>query len=101
VVTQFSTNSLDVADMDGDGDMDIVTGEHRGTRKLSIWKNGDRGSTWTEQIISAGKETHLGARLADLNADKRLEIIGIAWDTYPYLHLWIPQMLSASPTPPK
>jgi hypothetical protein len=92
VATQFSTNSMDVADMDGDGDMDIVTGEHRGTRKLAIWKNSSRGTNWTEDLIDMGKENHLGARVVDLNRDGRLEIAGIAWDTYAYLHLWIPQL---------
>jgi hypothetical protein len=96
VVTQFSTNSLDVADMDGDGDPDIVTGEHRGTRKLAIWENVDRGSRWPEHVIDAGKENHLGARIADLGRDGAHAIVGIGWDHYPSMHLWLP----ARPSPP-
>jgi hypothetical protein len=88
VVTQYTTNAMDVADMDGDGDMDIVTGEHRGTRKLSIWENVRRGASWVEHLVDTGKENHLGARVADLDGDGQLEILGIAWDTYPFLHLW-------------
>jgi hypothetical protein len=89
VITQYTTNAMDVADMDRDGDMDIITGEHRGTRKLAIWENVDHGASWVEHIIDTGKENHLGARVADLDGDGRLEILGIAWDTYPYLHLWL------------
>jgi FG-GAP-like repeat len=88
VVTQFTTNAMDVADMDQDGDMDIITGEHRGTRKLSIWENVNHGTSWVEHVVDTGKENHLGARVTDLDGDGRLEILGIAWDTYPYLHLW-------------
>lgn len=88
VATQYTTNAMDVADLDGDDDIDIVTGEHRGTRRLTIWENVDRASSWTERVIDAGKENHLGARVADLDGDGIPEIVGIAWDTYPYLHLW-------------
>jgi hypothetical protein len=88
VTTQYTTNSMDVADLDRDGLVDLVTGEHRGTKKVKIWKNVARGSDWVEQIVDEGKESHLGARVADLNRDGDLEIVSIAWDDYPYLHLW-------------
>ena len=88
VVTQFTTNSLDVADMDNDGMVDIILGEHRGTKKLSIWQNVDHGASFVEHIVDTGKENHLGARVADLDGDGDLEIMSICWDSYPYLHLW-------------
>jgi hypothetical protein len=91
LVTQNSTNSMDVADMDGDGDPDIITGEHRGTRRVAVWENVDRGKRWIEHVVDTGKESHLGARVADLDGDGRLEILSIAWDTYPFLHLWTRQ----------
>ena len=64
-------------------------GEHRDTRKLALWENVNHGASWVEHIVDTGKENHLGARVADLDGDGRLEILGIAWDTYPYLHLWL------------
>jgi hypothetical protein len=87
LVTQYTTNSLEVADMDRDGDLDIVLGEHRGTRKLAIWDNDGVGN-FTERVVDTGKESHLGARVADLNGDGAPEIASICWDDYPYLHLW-------------
>ncbi len=88
IVTQNTCNNLDLADMDRDGDIDIVTAEHRGTKKLQIWENIDKASSWKEHLVSVGKENHLGAQLADLDNDTDLDILGIAWDDYPYLHVW-------------
>ncbi|MCI0526332.1 MAG: VCBS repeat-containing protein, partial [Nitrospira sp.] len=88
VVTQYTTNSMDVADMDQDGDLDLVTAEHRGTKKVQIWENVTSGSFWIEHIVSTGKESHLGARVGDLDGDGDLEIVSIAWDVYQYLHVW-------------
>jgi hypothetical protein len=88
LVTQYTTNSLDVADMNRDGSIDIITGEHRGTQKLSIWENVNHGASFTEHVVDTGKESHLGARVADLDGGGDLDIVSIAWDTYQYLHLW-------------
>jgi hypothetical protein len=87
VVTQYTTNSMDVADMDNDGDIDIISGEHRGTETVAIWEN-DGSGHFTEHVVSQGKESHLGARVADLDGDGDLDILSIAWDAYQYLHLW-------------
>ena len=87
VVTQYTTNSMDVADMDLDGDVDIITQEHRGTEKLQIWEN-DGCGTFVEHVVDSGKEGHLGARVADLDQDGDYEIFSIAFDDHQFLHLW-------------
>ena len=43
VTTQYTTNSLDVCDLDRDGAVDIIAGEHRGTKLLKIFKNVEGG----------------------------------------------------------
>jgi hypothetical protein len=88
VVTQYSLNNLDVADMDGDGDPEIITAEHKGPHhRLQVWQNDGKGNFSGNQI-DKGKESHLGARVADLNGDGAMEILSIGWDKHKYLHLW-------------
>jgi hypothetical protein len=87
IVTQYTTNSMDVADMDNDGDVDVITQEHRGTEKLQVWENDGCGN-FVERIVDTGREGHLGARVADLDQDGDLEIFSIAFDSYQFLHLW-------------
>lgn len=81
-------NSMDAADMDHDGDTDLVTGEHRGTLAVTLWENTSGGATWVAHSIGIGHENHLGTRLADLDGDGDLDVVGIAWDDYGKLHLW-------------
>ncbi|MBN2201558.1 VCBS repeat-containing protein [bacterium] len=87
IVSQATTNSMSVADMNRDGHTDVVLAEHRGTEKLSIWANDGTGG-FTENGVDAGKESHLGALTVDLDGDGDLDILSIAWDDYADLHLW-------------
>jgi hypothetical protein len=90
VVTEYSLNNLDVADMDLDGDFDIITCEHKGPKgqfRLQVFENDGQGR-FTEHIVDRGKESHLGARVADMDNDGDLDIVSAAWDDYRYLHLW-------------
>jgi hypothetical protein len=87
ITTQFTTNSMDVADMDGDGDPDVITGEHRGSEEVAIWENDGTGR-FTKHVVDTGKENHLGVRVFDMDNDGDLDLTGIAWDSFEYLHLW-------------
>jgi hypothetical protein len=87
VVIQGTTNSLDVADLDQDGDIDVILAEHRGSRKLAVWSNDGIGGL-TEHVVSSGIESHLGARTVDLDGDGDLDIVSIAWDAFQNVHLW-------------
>ena len=88
LVTQGTTNSLDVADMDGDGDLDVVLAEHRGRKRLEIWRNDGTGR-FTETIVSSGYENHLGGKVVDIDGDGALDIVGIAYDQPEFVHLWL------------
>jgi len=90
VVTEYSLNNLDVADMDRDGDFDVITCEYKGPKgkfRLQIFENDGKGN-FTEHIADRGKESHLGAKVADMDNDGDLDIVSVAWDNYRYLHLW-------------
>ena len=88
IVTQYSMNNLDVADIDKDGDMDISTNEHKGTDLATqLWLNDGTGN-FTKQEIGRGKEAHLGARFYDMDNDGDLDILSIGWDQHQFVHLW-------------
>ncbi len=88
ITTQYSSNNLDVQDMDKDGDPDILTAEHKGpTLELQLWLN-DGSGTFTKQVIDTGKENHLGVLTADMDGDGDLDIVGIGWDQYQFVHYW-------------
>jgi hypothetical protein len=76
--------SLDVADMDGDGDVDIVVGEHNlsdpASAKLYVFANEDgQGGSWTEHEVYTGDEHHDGAQVVDIDGDGDLDMLSIGW----------------------
>jgi len=101
ICTQDSTNSADAGDLDHDGDIDVVTGEHKGTNLyVKIWENnGANPPSWSAHTVSSGKETHLGTRLFDLDNDHDLDIVSGAWTTYQYVHLWRNDASARAPAP--
>jgi hypothetical protein len=88
IATQYTTNSMDTADMDGDGDVDVITGEQKGTQQVIVWENLGNGTSWTGHVVSQGQESHLGTRAVDLDGDGDLDLVSIAWDEFQFIHLW-------------
>lgn len=87
IATQYSTNSLEVADMDKDGDLDFVTGEHKGPCRLQVWEN--KGAlNFSCHVIDSLKESHNGTRLLDIEGDGDLDIASSGWYDKS-VHLWI------------
>jgi|GEM_PF-491931 len=87
VATQGTTNSLDAADLDDDGDVDLVTGEHRGDLAVRVFEN-DGSGAFAPHLVDEGKESHEGTQLADLDGDGDLDLASIAFDAYGDVHVW-------------
>ncbi|MEM6344997.1 MAG: VCBS repeat-containing protein [Bacteroidota bacterium] len=96
IARQYSSNNLDLADIDQDGDIDLLTGEHKGPNlELQLWEN-DGKASFQKHIIDQGKENHLGTQFYDLDGDGDLDIIGAAWDNYRFMHVWYNQRNNSS-----
>jgi FG-GAP-like repeat len=88
LMTTWSMNNLDAGDIDNDGDIDLVTNEHKGSEHpIYIFQNDGKGS-FEKHVIDKGKEMHLGARLYDLDSDGDLDIAGTGWDQFRFMHVW-------------
>jgi FG-GAP-like repeat len=84
----YSNNNLDVADLDQDGDIDIVTGEHKGKIYPTLIFENDGKGNFTQRVLDNGHESHLGTQLTDLDNDGDLDMASVAWDNHRFLHVW-------------
>ena len=92
VILQDLSNSMDVADIDRDGDADIILGQHytgkiMTPRKLQILENDGKGN-FKAHLIHTGVESHLGARVFNLDGDADLDIVNIGYQDWQYLYIW-------------
>ncbi|MFP4339581.1 MAG: malectin domain-containing carbohydrate-binding protein [Cyclobacteriaceae bacterium] len=74
--------SLDVKDIDFDGDQDVIVGEISGEKRLIVFENDLCASgQWVERVLDANAsfDHHDGAQLVDLDNDSDYDVISIGW----------------------
>ncbi|MCB0046993.1 MAG: VCBS repeat-containing protein [Caldilineaceae bacterium] len=84
IANLINPQSVDVADMDRDGDLDIVVGEHNlnalEESRLFLYENIDgQGGAWEAHLLYTGDEHHDAARLVDIDGDGDLDIVSTGW----------------------
>ena len=82
--TAIGPMSLDVGDIDGDGDIDVLVGEHNlqnpESSRLILFENMDgHGYAWKRHVIYTGDEHHDGTQFVDIDNDGDLDVISIGW----------------------
>ena len=78
-VTYFHT--FEAADMDHDGDLDLVTAEmHQSSNpdEVSIYFNDGQGVAWSKQVVAESGSHNL--RVGDIGGDGDLDIFGANWN---------------------
>jgi hypothetical protein len=77
--------SMDAADMNGNGRVDVVLGEHRGrpTNRVIIYENLGGGVNWRPHVIDFGLgekiDHHDGTQIFDMDGDGDMDMISIGW----------------------
>jgi FG-GAP-like repeat len=89
-----SPHSIAAADLDGDGQAEVIAGEHdpfqpyRTQCRLYIYKKVNRqGTAWTRYMIDNRFEHHDGVKLIKLR-NGRTGIVSHGWVDSQYVHLW-------------
>jgi hypothetical protein len=83
-------HSLGVGDMDGDGDLDVVTAEMQQGKdpdEVKVYLNEDgAGSRWRKHVVATTGSHSL--RVADIGNDGDLDIFGANWSQIERVDLW-------------
>jgi hypothetical protein len=70
-------HTLVAIDVDNDGRDELVAGQRGGARSLVLYTASKDGDTWSRRVIDEGGMAGAGCAAADLNADRRPDIVCI------------------------
>jgi hypothetical protein len=79
--------SMNAADMDNDGDADIVAAEGIGRERVQVWENSGSG-TFTAYTVDEGRQNHTGTILVDFDNDGDRDIASESYTEPNYMFLW-------------
>jgi hypothetical protein len=68
-------------DIDNDGRDEFVVGQRGGARSLMLYTASKDGSTWSKRAIDEGGMAGAGCAAADLNGDKKVDVVCIGTAT--------------------
>ena len=74
-------HSIVTLDVDNDGRDEVMAGQRGGARSLMLYTASADGVTWTKRALDEGGMAGAGCAAADLNADKRVDIVCIGTAT--------------------
>jgi len=68
---------VEAADLDGDGDQDIL-GAASDAQEIAWWENDGNGDTWIKHVVESGVSGAYGVATADIDNDGDLDVVGAA-----------------------
>ena len=75
-------HTIVAGDFDGDGQDEVVVGERQGKRSVHVYRaTNAREDAWSKQSLDDGGMAAAGCAVADLNADKRPDLVCIGTAT--------------------